>query len=178
MLTDQGRKKRSTDPSKVSSEKSDDSFIFQTRSIFRVIRRTGFSAVLKILLVGFLAGWASFMFMPLIVSGLLSDFTASFLGVLISLPLLLYLLDFPSERMELREYLSERHWYGVTVDLLMTFLGGLAPAVVVLYFMLDLRVLPPVPVSSATAVGIFVGYSAFLFRNSEFFREDSSDIVL
>jgi hypothetical protein len=143
-----------------------------------VIRRTGFSAVLKILLVGFLAGWASFMFMPLIASGLMGEFAASFLGVLISLPLILYLLDFPSTRMEAMDYLQKRHWYGVTVDLLMTFLGGLAPAVILLYFLLDIGILSPVPVASATSVGIFVGYSAFLFRNREFFKDESSKIVL
>jgi hypothetical protein len=143
-----------------------------------VIRRTGFSAVAKILLVGFLAGWASFMFMPLIAAGLMGEFTASFLGVLISLPLILYLLDFPSRRMEAMDYLQERHWYGVTVDLLMTFLGGLAPAVILLYFLLDIGILPPVPVASATSIGIFIGYSAFLFRNREFFEDDSSKIIL
>lgn len=132
----------------------------------------------RILLVGVLSGTAAFFFMPLITFGIVKSFTASFLGVLIALPLIVYFLKVPDEPFHFREYFKTRDISGVVIDVLITLLVSMAPGVILLYSLIGLGFLPPIPVASSAGVAVFTGYSAFLYRNREFYRRERVDIEL
>jgi hypothetical protein len=131
---------------------------------------------MKILSVGVFAGTAAFMFMPMIKTGLVSYFTAAFTGVLISLPLIVYFLQVPMQGFDFQEYYQARHVAGMVADFLMTLLAAYAPGLIFLYGLFRIGLLPPVPEAFSAAVGVFTGYSAFLYRNRKFYEEDRLDI--
>lgn len=136
------------------------------------------SALMKVISVGFLSATASYMFMPLIFAGVVDSFTASFMGVLISLPLIIYFLEVPSLGFDFKEYYRARRLRGLIADLLMMLLSAFAPGIIFLYGLIRMRLLPPVPVAFAASIAVFTGYSAFLYRNRKFFIEDRIDIEL
>lgn len=135
-----------------------------------------FQPALKIVLVGFLAGVSGFMFKPLVVVTPISYFMASFGGVLITVPLILYFLEVPRSSFDFSGYRAERGFEGVVVDVVLTVLLAMAPGVVVLYWLVGAGFLSPVPVASSAAIGVFTGYSAFLYRNKGFYSEPELDI--
>lgn len=135
-------------------------------------------SALKIIVVGTIAGTSGFMFTPFVMLTPMTHFTASFGGVLISLPVLLHFLKVPREPFNFSNYWDERGLGGTFLDLAMTVLLAMAPGVVVLYGLLNMEMMSPVPVASATAVGVFTGYSAFLYRNRGFYSEEKVDIEL
>lgn len=136
------------------------------------------SALMKVMSVGFFSATASYMFMPLIYAGVVDSFTASFTGVLISLPLIVYFLEIPSLGFDFQEYYKARRLRGVVADILMMLLSSFAPGIIFLYGLLRMRLLPPVPVAFSAAIAVFTGYSAFLYRNRKFFVEDRIQIEL
>ena len=131
---------------------------------------------IRVVLVGVLAGVSGFMFTPLVVSTSISYFMASFGGIVITLPLILYFLRVPRASFDFSGYWDERGLGGSAVDFILTALLTLAPGVITLYGLLGFGFVSPVPVASSTAVGIFTGYSAFLFRNRKFYRDSHMDI--
>lgn len=133
-------------------------------------------SALKILTVATVAGTAAFMFIPFVAAGPMTSFAAAFSGVAISLPLILYFLKVPDQPFNFGGYWSERHLPGTLLDLVMTLLVAMAPGIIVLYALLDYGVFDPVPVASSTAVAVFTGYSAFLYRNRAFYSEEKIDI--
>lgn len=135
-------------------------------------------AAFRILLVGFLSGSAAFLFMPLIIVGVLKSFTASFLGVLITLPLIVYFLQMPREAFNFREYFKSRKMHGTIFDIIMMLLVSMAPGIIILYSLLGMGFMSPVPVAASAAVAVFTGYSAFLYRNRKFYRRDRVEIEL
>ena len=135
-------------------------------------------SALKILAVAAVAGTASFMFLPFVAAGPMTSFAAAFAGVATSLPLMLYFLKVPDEPFNFQEYWEERRIPGTLLDLVMTLLVAMAPGIIVLYTLLDYRLLDPVPVASSTAVAVFTGYSAFLYRNRKLYSESKIDIEL
>jgi|GEM_PF-1643131 hypothetical protein len=136
------------------------------------------SPAIKVLLVGVLAGVSGFMFTPLVLSTSLSYYMASFGGIVITCPLILYFLRVPEESFDFSGYWDERGLGGSAIDFILTGLLTLAPGVVTLYGLLGFSFVSPVPVASSSAVGIFTGYSAFLFRNRKFYRDSHIDINL
>lgn len=137
-----------------------------------------FVSAVKIIVVGVLAGTSGFMFTPFVMSGVITYFTASFGGVLISLPVLMHFLKVPKEPFDFSDYWSVRGMGGTFLDFSMTLLLAMAPGVIVLYGLMNMKMISPVPVASSTAVGVFTGYSAFLYRNRAFYSEEKIDIEL
>ncbi|MFB6116099.1 MAG: hypothetical protein ABEK10_01190 [Candidatus Nanosalina sp.] len=135
-------------------------------------------SALKIIVVGAIAGTSGFLFTPFVMFGPMTYFMAAFGGVLISLPVLLHFLKVPTEPFNFSEYWDARGLGGTFLDFAMTVLLAMAPGVVVLYGLLNMEMISPVPVASSTAVGVFTGYSAFLYRNRGFYSEDKVDIEL
>lgn len=135
------------------------------------------NAIARILVVGILAGTASFMFMPFIQSGIVNRFIASALGVAITIPLILHFLDVPGNGFDFKEYYSARRIRGIIADFLLVLLVAFAPAVIFLYGLLNLGLFSPVPEAFAASIGIYKGYSAFLFRNRTFYTEETLDLV-
>lgn len=136
------------------------------------------SALMKVISVGFFSATASYMFMPLMFAGVVDSFTASYMGVLISLPLIIYFLEVPSLGFDFQEYFAARRIRGLISDLIMVLLSAFAPGIIFLYGLIRMRLLPPVPVAFAASIAVFTGYSAFLYRNRKFFIEDRIDIEL
>lgn len=132
----------------------------------------------KILSIGVFAGTAAFLFMPFILTGVISLFLASLMGVAITMPLMVYYLQVPATGFDLGKYYRERRIYGVVADLLMTILSAYAPGLIFLYGLVGMGFMPPVPVAFSAAVAVFTGYSAFLYRNRKFYREERIDIEL
>ena len=143
-----------------------------------LVREFRLMSALKIVAVGTIAGTAAFMFTPFVLMGPMTSFAASFAGVAISLPLILYFLKVPDAPFNFEDYWEERRIGGAVVDSILTLLVAMAPGVVVLYGLLNYNVFDPVPVASSTAVSVFTGYSAFLYRNRAFYTEDKIDIEL
>lgn len=143
-----------------------------------LIKEFQLTPALKILAVGAVAGISAFMFAPLVALGSVSSFAASFAGVAISLPLLLYFLKVPEAPFNFEEYWNTRATPGVLLDMMMTLLVAMAPGIIVLYGLLGYNIFNPVAVASSTAIAVFTGYSAFLFRNRSFYQEDRVNIEL
>ncbi len=143
-----------------------------------LIREFRLISALKIMIVGTIAGISAFMFAPFVLMGHLTSFAASFAGVAISLPVLLYFLKVPEAPFNFEDYWSERGIGGTVLDSVLTVLVAMAPGIVVLYGLLSYSIFDPVPVASSTAVAVFTGYSAFLYRNRAFYTEDKIDIEL
>ncbi|NMJ77136.1 hypothetical protein GLU64_01855 [Nanohaloarchaea archaeon] len=101
---------------------------------------------------------------------------ASFGGIVITLPLILYFLRVPRASFDFSGYWDERSLGGSAVDFILTALLTMAPGVITLYALLGFGFVSPVPVASSSAVGIFTGYSGFLFRNRKFYRDSQIDI--
>jgi len=133
---------------------------------------------LKIITVGTVAGVSAFMFAPLVALGNLSSFAASFSGIAISVPLLLYFLKVPEAPFNFEDYWEARATAGVLLDIMMTLVVAMAPGIILLYTLLNYSIFNPVAVASSTAIAIFTGYSAFLYRNRKFYNEDKIDITL
>jgi hypothetical protein len=136
------------------------------------------SEIVKVLSVGVFSGTAAFMFMPLIKTGVVGYFTPAFVGVLVASPLIQHFLQVPREGFDFQEYYQARKIRGITADFLMVLMSAFAPGIIFLYGLLRLGLLPPVPEAFAAAVGVFTGYSAFLYRNRKFYREERIDIEL
>jgi len=143
-----------------------------------LIKEFQLTPALKILAVGAVAGISAFMFAPLVALGSVSSFAASFAGVAISLPLLLYFLKVPEAPFNFEEYWNTRATPGVLLDVMMTLLVAMAPGIIVLYGLLGYNIFNPVAVASSTAIAVFTGFSVFLFRNRSFYQEDRVNIEL
>jgi hypothetical protein len=143
-----------------------------------LIREFRLVSALKIMAVGTIAGISAFMFAPFVLLESMTSFTASFAGLVISIPVLLYFLNVPDAPFNFEDYWSERGVGGMVLDSILTVLVAMAPGIVVLYGLLSYNIFDPVPVASATAVAVFTGYSAFLYRNRAFYTEDRIDIEL
>lgn len=133
--------------------------------------------VAEMLIVSAVAGTASFLMLPMIASGLLSHFVAAFTATVISIPLTYYFLDVPEGKISIRKYFEEKMTTGLLLDILLLSVISLGPAAIFMYFMFTAGFLMPVPVASAAALGIFTGYSGFLFRNRRLYDDGKVDVV-
>ncbi|MFB6241509.1 MAG: hypothetical protein ABEJ36_01760 [Candidatus Nanosalina sp.] len=138
--------------------------------------RFSVTALAEVLSVGVLAGTAAFMFIPFLVSGAISLLTASFMGVAITTPVIIYYLRIPQTAFDFQEYYGTRGVLGLIADILMTLLAAFAPGLIFLYGLLRMAVIPPVPVAFSAAVAVFTGYAAFLYRNRKFYESERVDI--
>jgi len=134
------------------------------------------STVINILMIGLISGVSVYLMLPMIVSGLLTDFTASLISTAIAIPLMRHLLEEPEGKINLRNYINKKAVSGFVIDIIVVSVSAFAPAIIVMYFFLSLRVILPVPLAVGAALGVYTGYAAFLYRNRGLYESDKLDI--
>lgn len=134
------------------------------------------STVINILMLALLSGLSVYLMLPMIVGGLLTDFTASLIATAITLPLIRYLLKEPEGEIKFHNYMTNKGLSGFLIDLILILISAFAPAVIIMYFLLSLRVILPVPLAVAASVGVYMGYAAFLYRNRGLYESDKLDV--
>lgn len=120
-------------------------------------------------LVGLLSGLAAFFFLPLIQLDVVRSFYAAILAVLIVSPLIMYFVNVPHQSFSFSAYREMRSWTGILLDIVAMTGGSLLTAVLVFDVLITFNLLAPIPLASAAGIGVFVGYSIFLWRNRDFY---------
>jgi len=132
--------------------------------------------VLHVIFVSLISGASAYLMLPMIVGGLLTDFTASLISTAISIPLIKHLLDEPEGKINLHNYVGSKGLSGFLIDLILILISSFALAVIMMYFLLSLRIMLPVPLAVAASVGVYMGYAAFLYRNRGLYESDKLDV--
>lgn len=134
--------------------------------------------VTEMILVSAVSGVSAFLLLPFVASRVMSPFVAAFTATVISVPLTWYFLDVPEGSIDLETYWGVRGVTGLIIDMVTVVFTSLVPAAIFMYFLFSLRLILPVPVAAAAALGVYTGYAGFLFRNRTFYEKNRIDIEL
>lgn len=132
--------------------------------------------ILNLILVSLISGASAYLMLPLIVSGLLTDFTASLISTAIAIPLIRHFLNEPEGKINIGDYINNKNVSGFVLDVLIVLLVALGPAVILMYFLFSFKVILPVPLAMGGAFGVYTGYAAFLYRNRGLYESDGLNI--
>lgn len=132
--------------------------------------------VLHMIFVSIVSGVSAYLMLPMIVSGLLTDFTAALISTAIAIPLIKHFLKEPEGKIDLGNYMGEKKLSGFIIDLIVILIAAMTPAVILMYFLFSFKLILPVPLAMGAAFGLYTGYAAFLYRNRGLYESGGLNI--